>query len=89
MLTHQGVTLVRDRDATLQPPATRLSPTEAELRPALGELEGGRADRVVVQGSMRWPPARPRSRSPRRTSPPRGPIGWIKGLFGQRKYTPR
>jgi hypothetical protein len=49
-LTHRGVTLVRDRDATLQPPATRLSPTEAELRAALGELEGGRADRVVVQG---------------------------------------
>jgi hypothetical protein len=49
-LTHRGATLVRDRDATLQPPATRLSPTEAELRAALGELEGGKADRVAVQG---------------------------------------
>jgi hypothetical protein len=49
-LTHRGVTLVRDRDATLQPAATRLAPTEAELRAALGELEGGTSDRVVVQG---------------------------------------
>jgi hypothetical protein len=49
-LTHRGVTLVRDRDATLQPPATRLNPTEAELRTALGRLEGGTADRVAVQG---------------------------------------
>ncbi len=49
-LTHRGVTLVRDRDATLQPATTRLTPTTAELRAALGALEGGSSDRVVAQG---------------------------------------
>ena len=49
-LTHRGVTLVRDRDATLAPGTTRLTPTEAELRAALGELEGGSSERVVAQG---------------------------------------
>ena len=49
-LTHRGVTLVRDRAATLAPGTTRLTPTEAELRAALGKLEGGTSERVVAQG---------------------------------------
>jgi hypothetical protein len=49
-LTHRGVTLVRDRDATLAPPASRLAPTAEELQAAVIELENGQTDRVVVQG---------------------------------------
>jgi hypothetical protein len=49
-LIHRGVTLIRDRAGTLQPPATRLVPTANELDAALDAQESGRTDRVVVQG---------------------------------------
>ena len=49
-LIHRGVTLVRDRDATLNPPTARLTPTDAQLAAALTQLEEGKADRLVVEG---------------------------------------
>jgi hypothetical protein len=49
-LTHRGVTLLRDLEATLNPPSGRLLPTDVEVQQAIADLESGRKDRVVVEG---------------------------------------
>jgi hypothetical protein len=49
-LTHRGVTLLRDGNATLNPPSTRLVPTEPQLERAIADVEGGKKDRIVVEG---------------------------------------
>jgi hypothetical protein len=49
-LTHRGVTLLRDREATLNPPSGRLLPTDVQLQQAIADLESGREERVVVEG---------------------------------------
>lgn len=49
-LIHRGVTLVRDREATLNPPSRRLVPRDLQLQQAIADLESGRQERVVVEG---------------------------------------
>ena len=49
-LIHRGTTLVRDRFLTLNPPSSRLVPTEAQVKQAIARLESGKQDQAHAEG---------------------------------------